>query len=171
MIELMVVLAVGAILLVIAAPSFRNLTLSNQLTTTANDIVGAIYTARMEAVKLNAGTQLCSNSTANNSTGPLGTACNTSTQTGAIYALTGATTTAQIRAATAGISTPLQLSGDMIALRFTTAGLGQAAGATAPFTGYVVDICTSSMSTNNHRKIYMAAGSIITTSTSSGACP
>jgi type IV fimbrial biogenesis protein FimT len=172
LIELMIGIGVAAVLLVIAVPSFQNLTLSNRLTTAANDIVGAIYTARMEAIKLNASTQLCSDLAANNTTSALGTAC--TTQTGAVYALTGPAAATQIRAGTVGISTPLQLggSGHMTALSFTTAGLGQLAGTTAPYTGTVVDICTAGMgNTNNHRVITMTAGSIITTAPGSGACP
>lgn len=172
LVELMVGLAVAAVLLVIAVPSFRNLTLSNRLTTTANDIVGAIYTARMEAIKLNGSTQLCSDSTTSNTTGTtdtLGNAC--TTQTGAVWASVGGTAT-QIRASTVGISTPLQLSGDLTALRFTSAGLGQAVGVPGPYNGLVVDICTAGMSnTNNHRQIWMTTGSTLETRTTSGACP
>jgi type IV fimbrial biogenesis protein FimT len=174
LIELMVGILVASVLLVIAVPSFQNLTLSNRLTTTANDIVGAINTARMEAIKLNAPTQLCSDSASINTTDTLGTACGT--QTGAVVALTG-TTAIAISAPTIGITTPLQLSGHLTALRFSTAGLGQAIGATTPYSSSVgalpslVDICTSAMSSNNHRVIDIVTGSIITTKTTSGACP
>ncbi len=169
LVELLVALAVGAILVLIAVPSFQNITLSNRLTTAVNDMVGAIYTARMEAIKLNANTQLCSNSATNNTTtDALGTAC--TTQAGAVWALVGGTPTL-IRAGTVGISTPLQLNGDMTALRFSTAGLGQKAGSTIPYSGTIVDICTSAISSNNHRIIKMTTGSIIVTTTTSGACP
>lgn len=168
LIELLVTMAVAVVLVTIAVPSFRNITLSNRLTTAANDIVGAVYSARTEAVKLNAATQLCSNSTSNNTSDTLGTAC--ASQTGAVYALTGSTAT-QIRASAVGIAMPLQLNGDMVALRFTSAGLGQQVGTTTPFSNTVVDICTSSLSSNNHRVITMTTGSIITTTTTSGACP
>ena len=167
-VELMIALIVAVVLIVIAVPSFRTITLSNKLTTAANDLVGAINIARVEAIKLNAGTQFCSNLASNNMTDPLGNAC--ANQTGAVYALVGGTPT-PIRAETIGISPPLQLSGDMTALRFSTAGLGQRAGTTTPYSDTVVDICTSAMNSNNHRRIDMAAGSIITTTTTTGACP
>ena len=61
LVELMVTVAVAAVLLMIAVPSFRNITLSNRLNTAANDLVNAISVARMEAVKRNASTQFCSN--------------------------------------------------------------------------------------------------------------
>lgn len=174
LIELMVGILVAAVLLMIAVPSFQNLTLSNRLTTTANDIVGAINTARMEAIKLNAPTQLCSDSAAINTSDTLGTACGT--QTGAVVAQIGSTAI-PISAPTIGITTPLQLKGDLTALRFSTAGLGQAVGSTTPYTssngtvGPLVDICTSAMSSNNHRVIDITTGSIITTTTTTGACP
>jgi type IV fimbrial biogenesis protein FimT len=168
LIELMVGMLVAAVLLTIAVPSFHSLTLSNRLTTTANDIVGAINTARMEAIKLNAPTQLCSDSAAINTSDTLGTACGT--QTGAVVAQTGSTAI-PISAPTIGITTPLQLTGDLKALRFSTVGLGQAIGTTTPYTGPIVDICTNAMSSNNHRVISMATGSIITTTTDSRACP
>jgi type IV fimbrial biogenesis protein FimT len=176
LIELMVGILVAAVMLTIAVPSFHSLTLSNRLTTTANDIVGAINTARMEAIKLNAPTQLCSDSAAinNSASDALGTACGA--QTGAVYALTS-TGPIKISDATIGISPPLQLSGDLTALRFSTAGLGQAVGKTSPYSssvapnGPLVDICTSAMSSNNHRVIDITTGSIITTKTTSGACP
>ncbi|WP_133947376.1 GspH/FimT family pseudopilin [Rhodanobacter sp. TND4FH1] len=168
LIELLVATAVAVVLVMIAVPSFKSITLSNRLTTTANDIVAAISTARMEAVKLNAATQLCSNSAAGNTSDSLGTACGT--QAGAVYALAGGAVT-QVRAAPGGIASPLQLSGDLAALRFSSAGLARQAGQTTPFSNTVVDICTSSMSNNNHRVITMTTGSIITTTTTSGACP
>ena len=168
LVELLITMAVALVLIMIAVPSFKSLTLSNRLATTANDIVDAIHTARMEAIKLNAGTQLCSDLVANNTTDVLGAKCGT--ETGAVYALVGGTPT-QVRDGTVGIATPLQLSGHMTALRFSTAGLGQLAGKTIPYLGTVVDICTDAMSSNNHRVIRMMAGSIITTETTSGACP
>ena len=83
LIELMVTLAVAAVLMAVAAPSFTNITVSNKLTTTANEVVGAINLARTEAIKRNASTQVCSNSATNNGTDALGVAC--TTQAGAVY--------------------------------------------------------------------------------------
>lgn len=170
LVELMITVAVAAVLLVIAVPSFRNVILSNKLTTVSNDVVGAIQTARMEAIKSNQNTQLCSDSSANNTSDPLGSAC--TTQTGAVYAVAGGTF-AIVRAQIAGIDMPLKLNGSMTAIRFGGDGLGHAIGSSTPYTGPIVDICTASLSTNNHRVISMTAGSIVTTTTPSGtvACP
>lgn len=168
LVELMITLAVAVVLIMIAVPSFKSITLSNQLTTTANDIVNAINSARMEAVKRNASTQLCSNSASANTSDPLGSACDT--ETGAVYVLTTPRPT-QVLAGTPGIAAPLQLNGDMTALRFTAQGLGQKVGTSTPYSNIVADICTSQMGSNNHRVITMTAGSILVTATTSGACP
>jgi type IV fimbrial biogenesis protein FimT len=171
LVELMITIAVAAILLVIAVPSFRNIMASNQLTTAANEIVGAIHVARMEAVKRNASTQFCSDSAANNTGDTLGAACTTGS--GAIYVLTGGTpATVKVRDAVAGLKSPVQLSGHITAIRFNGQGLGYQAGNTStPYNGTVADICTSTTSTDNHRVITMTTGTIITVASSQGTCP
>ena len=50
LIELMVTLAVAAILLAIAIPSFNSLLVSSRLTTAANDFVNALAIARSSAI-------------------------------------------------------------------------------------------------------------------------
>lgn len=171
LIELMITLVVALVLIMIAVPSFRNITLSNKLTTTANDVVNAIHSARMVAIKRNASTQLCSNSSSANGSETLGSACNADAgaSAGAVYVLTKPTPT-QVLAGTPGITAPLQLKGDMTALRFTAQGLGQKVGNSTPYNDTVVDICTSQMATDNHRVIRMTAGSILEITTTSGDC-
>ena len=51
LIEVLVTLAVAAILIVVAIPSFQNMTKSNRLTTSVNDLVYALNLARSEALK------------------------------------------------------------------------------------------------------------------------
>ncbi|MFK2876820.1 GspH/FimT family pseudopilin [Rhodanobacter hydrolyticus] len=167
-VELMITLAVAAILLAIAVPSFRNITLANRLNTAANGLVGAINAARMEAVKRNSSTQFCSNSTGANSSDTLGDACGV--ETGAVWVLSGGEAS-QVLAGPANLVQPLQLNGNAAALRFTAQGQAQQAGTSTPFGDQVADICTSQMSQDNHRIITMRAGSILATTTSSGACP
>lgn len=59
LIELMVTIAVAAILLAIAAPSFTSIINSNRLTSAANEMVATLQAARMEAVRLNATVNVC----------------------------------------------------------------------------------------------------------------
>lgn len=172
LVELMVTLAVAAILITIAVPSFSTIIANNRLNTAANELVGAISTARMQAIQLNAGAQFCSNLQANNTSDTLGTACGTNA--GAVYALNN-NVAAPVRAAPVGLATPVVLSGaaaDIVAIRFNGQGQGFAAGAPGiPFNGPVADICIASLKSGNHRVISMAAGSVITTTTTTGTCP
>ncbi len=159
----MVTLAIAAILLMIAVPSFRNITLSNRLTTAANEVVDAINAARVEAIKRNNYVQLCGSSAALNQSDVVGTACGT--DSGAVMALgvddTGKTTADLIQKSPSEITAPLQLSGDFAALRFNPQGLGAKAGTSSPYTGQVVLICTAGLNTDNGRRISIAAGSIV----------
>lgn len=60
MIELMITIAVAAILLVVATPGFTAIINSNRLTGSANEMVATLQTARMEAVRRNRSVTVCS---------------------------------------------------------------------------------------------------------------
>ena len=53
LVELLVVIALLAILATIAIPNFATLIANNRATAAANDLLGAMFLARSEAVKLN----------------------------------------------------------------------------------------------------------------------
>lgn len=59
LVELMVTIAVAAILMAIATPSFTSLINSNRLTSSSNEMVAVIQIARMEAVRLNTTVGVC----------------------------------------------------------------------------------------------------------------
>lgn len=59
LVELMVTLAVAAILIGIATPSFTSLMNSNRLSSAANEMVAVIQTARMEAIRRNTTVSVC----------------------------------------------------------------------------------------------------------------
>ncbi|MDO6443951.1 MULTISPECIES: GspH/FimT family pseudopilin [unclassified Marinobacter] len=63
LIELLVLMAVLGVVAAIAVPNFSRLIESNQLTTTTNDLVGALNTARAEAVRLGGPVSLVPNPT------------------------------------------------------------------------------------------------------------
>ena len=173
LVELMVTIAVAAILLMIAVPSFQHLILSNRLTTSANALVDAINTARMDAIKLNATTQFCGNTTATNTNDLLGAACGTAA--GAVYSLPqSAGTAGQVRAAPPSITSPVQYTSEGVtAVRFSGQGYGYtpSAGSNTPFGDNVAVICTSQLSSDNLRIVSMNAGSIVATASSTGTCP
>lgn len=169
-VELMITVAVAAVLLVIAVPSFNNIINANRLTTAANSLVNALNSARMEAIKRNAPVQFCSNVAANNTTDNLGTACGTNG--GAVVVQTTSTTATAVFGAATGLTTPVQLSGGITAVRFTSQGIGYQAGVTsAPYNGTVATLCVAGMSGNNRIAIGMTTGAIVATTPSSGTCP
>lgn len=169
-VELMVTVAVAAILLVIAVPSFRNIINSNRLTTATNTLVNALNTARMEAIKRNAPVQFCSNSATNNTSDNLGTGCGTSS--GAVVVQTTSTTTTSVLDSAPGLVAPVQLSGNITAIRFNSQGIGYEAGTTStPYNNTVATLCVAGLSGNNRIAISMTTGTIITTTSSSGTCP
>lgn len=173
LVELMVTIAIAAVLATIAVPSFRNLILSNRLSTAANAMVDALNTARMDAIKLNATTQFCSNDAASNNTDTLGAACGTSA--GAVVAFPqGAASAGVVRASDLKLDSQIKLSGTVAAIRFSGQGFGYAATGTSstPFNGPTVAIvCSPSLSSNNRRVVSMTGGSIISTTTTTGSCP
>lgn len=173
LVELMVTIAIAAILLMLAVPSFQRLILSNRLTTAANALVDAVNTARLDAIKLNATTQFCGSTTATNTGDTLGAKCGT--QSGAVYALPqSATTAGQVRAVPPGVTAPVQYTGAGVsAVRFGGQGFGYAptVGSNTPYTGNIAVVCTSQLSSGNQRIVSMTAGSILATASSTGACP
>ncbi|WP_279303944.1 GspH/FimT family pseudopilin [Cognatiluteimonas telluris] len=59
LIELMVAIAITAVLLTIAVPSFEATINSSRLTSSANEFVNAVQTARMEAIRRSQHTAVC----------------------------------------------------------------------------------------------------------------
>ena len=59
LIELMIVLAIVAVVMAVAVPGFRNLSLSTRLKSYANEVVASVYLARGEAIKRSAAVRLC----------------------------------------------------------------------------------------------------------------
>ena len=59
LIELMVTLAVAAVLLALAVPSFTSVINSSRLTSTANELVSAMQLARSEALRRNTQVRVC----------------------------------------------------------------------------------------------------------------
>jgi type IV fimbrial biogenesis protein FimT len=59
LVELMVTLAVAAIVLTIAVPGFQNLVRNNRIATQTNELVGSLQLARSEAVKRSTNVTIC----------------------------------------------------------------------------------------------------------------
>ena len=72
LIELMVTIAIAAILLAIAVPNLRSLFINNRLVTTANNFVASLNTARSEAIRRGVAVSLKKNSTTSGDWGSAG---------------------------------------------------------------------------------------------------
>jgi len=149
LIELMITLTIAVILIAIAIPSFNYMTVSNKLTTTANDLVTALGVSRSEAIKRNVNIDLAADGEI--SVPPV-----------------GAGTKTVLRAA---ITVPpvIQYTQSQ-ALVATPMGILQLAGAGAGYTGLAADINSSAISSNNHRCVYVTTGAVISSCTDNATC-
>lgn len=69
LLEMMVTLAIAAILVTLAVPSFNEAMLGSKLNTQANNFVASAQLARSEAIKRNTAVTLCASSTGSTCTG------------------------------------------------------------------------------------------------------
>lgn len=69
LVELMVVIAIMAILLGIAVPSFQGMMVSNRITSHANELIASLQIARSEAIRNNARAVMCASTDASTCTG------------------------------------------------------------------------------------------------------
>lgn len=74
LIELMVGMALLAILLAVAAPNFQSMTASSRLTSSSNELLGALQQARAQAIRTGARVTVCKSTN--------GTQCNTTATVG-----------------------------------------------------------------------------------------
>lgn len=177
LLELMVALAVAAVLLVIAVPSFVDIFASSDLSSSASQVILSLNKARLEAIRRNTQTQFCSNSASNNGSDPLGAACGTSA--GAVYV-------ANANGSTTLIQPPLTLvptvelgngsngSPAVTALRYGGNGIASTPNGSGPYNGLVADLYSLRVRNGNHRCIYMATGSVMSScamTLASGSCP
>lgn len=175
LLELLIVVSMSGIILAIGIPSFQTFIVSNRLSATANAYISGYNEARLEAIRRNRATQFCSNLTAKNGADTLGVACGT--QAGAAFALDADDTHAtKIRDAPV-LPDGLVLGTGTAAvagLRYNAQGFARSAvGGTGPYTGLLLDLSASSISSNNRRCLYLTTGSIVSSCvvTGSGACP
>ena len=173
LIELMVTIAVAAVLLAIAIPSFRNLILSNQLTTISNEWVAAVNYGRSDAIKRGSATVVCGEG---------------GNQGGAALSAGCANTLGEVRtrpandpAATAIVRAGLDVEipdsvtlQDTESVRFGGDGVGRQPGTNQLFSGLVAEVNSDQLDNGNLRCVYLETGTTVTTCTITGAqggCP
>ena len=163
LIELMVTVAIVAILATVAAPSFNEAILSNKLASYANSFLASTQLARSEAIKRNATVRLCRSDD--------GTSCATSGtwQQGWIVfndvnnngAVDSGDTVIQIQQA---LSSDYNFTGDSYSLTFQSVGTGS--------TSATLKLCRATPSPGGQeREIKLSAtGRTSVTTTRTGAC-
>lgn len=151
LIELMMVLAVLAVLLGIAAPSFDNIALSSRLTSSANDLVASANLARSESFKRNAVVRLCVSTN--------GSDCATGGWQQGWIVLSGTTVIQAHPASPAGY----QMTGNVSTIDFQPTGVGATQAA--------ITICRLSPLGSQERVVTISAtGRPSVAKTTTGAC-
>ncbi|WP_168735181.1 GspH/FimT family pseudopilin [Pseudothauera rhizosphaerae] len=149
-IELMLTVAVLAVLLGIGIPSFRNLIQNNRATAIANDIVGTLQTARSEAIKRRSPITVCRRNAA-------GSACENGTNWAAGWLMLQGATVLKVWDAAAGEPVVTGPAGGIV---FQSDGTASATGE--------FQVQTSSGSTAVQRCVGVAGLGRVSTKT--GAC-
>lgn len=152
LIELMVTIAVLAILLGIAIPSFTDSTLGSKLRTQANDLVAGTVLARSEAIKRNQTVALCASSNGSSCTG-------TWSEGWIVLSTDGTVIMKHAAAATGFLVTSAQSS-----LTFQPTGIGSTA------TSLVVCRATPSVGSQERVVTISATGRASVTKTTNASC-
>lgn len=166
LIELMVAVAIAAILIAVAVPSFNAMIAGNRLATQTNDVIGAIMFARSESIRRNRTITFCraASATAN--------ACeNGANWTDWIVTnnpAAGAAANTLRRGAFAQSGEAMRISSTLTSSRlaFTPNGLANVAGG-----ANTIRVCTTSSATDNVRQIVVGLSGHTSTQMLTGACP
>ncbi|WP_304641609.1 GspH/FimT family pseudopilin [Pseudomonas sp.] len=151
LIELMVTIAVAAIILSLAIPSFTEATLGSKLRATANNLAAAATLARSEAIKRREQVVLCASSN--------GSSCGGSWEQGWIV-LGGSTVIRTQGAAPKGF----KVNGDQSSLTFQPTGVGSTPA------NFTVCRATPSVGSQERTVTISATGRASVERTSAGAC-
>lgn len=176
LIELMITLAVFVVLVSVAIPSFRTMMARNELITVTNAWVGALNTARAEAVKRNQSVALCGKDDV--PTSGVGSGCDGAVAGQVRYLPRGGGGEEALHGELTGlVSQPLALAASTT-VRFRGDGLGyRGDNVTTPYNTSsgdpaVVVLCSSALSTDNARRVELIAGSTVQVTTETrSSCP
>lgn len=165
LVELMVTVAVLAILSAIAIPSFTSLINSNRLVSQANEVVAAIQGARSEAIRYNQRVYVCSSSN--------GSSCSGSSTWNGWLVFLDANRDAAPQAAEilqqGTVKAPLQLTSALGNGSFHFRPDGLARGAGEPLLATTFSVCLpTTHPADNIRTIQMSSGSRMNIAKSNG---
>jgi type IV fimbrial biogenesis protein FimT len=166
LVELMITLAVAAILISVAVPSFNTMIRNHRLSTQANEMIAAIHLARSEAVKRNINVSFC------RAASDTATVCSngdsTDNWTNWII-LAGGNVIRRNAINSHGGSLLVRSDLTSNTLILSPEGLSYAGGSLA--SNQQISVCVTNSSNNNRRIISMSAGNRLSTTTESGTCP
>ena len=169
LIELMITIVVAAVLLAIAIPSFRNIILANELTTTTNEWVTAVNLARSEAIKRSAAVVVCGGDGNENSGLSDGCAGNL----GEVRAFQAGTTNVTVVRAALEVPDSVDINKTQ-SLQFSGMGLGRMPDGGVPgadgLTDLVAEIHSTGLGGDSYRCIRLITRSTLTTESSDTAC-
>lgn len=160
LVEMMVAVAILAILSAIAIPSFNNMLASNRLATQTNSLIGDIAYARNEAIKRNQGVSLCRAASAT------ATSCETgSAWTDWIVINTGGSVLrrGQLGSGSSSMTISSTLPGNQ--LTFAANGL-----ATVTAGNDTITVCNSTLTTENRRVLTIGISGRVNLLHETGGC-
>ncbi len=163
LIELMITIAVLAILVALAAPSFTAMINANRITGQSNELVSSLQLARLEAVRRNEAVRVCRTTD--------GATCSTT-----VGAWTGWLTVVDrnnevLRSGT--VKAPVRVSGSAAAVRFGGDGLARTVAGGILFAGTITTCIPTTSPAANRRVISVVGGSRVSSDpvNGGGACP
>jgi len=152
LIELMVTIAVAAILVSLALPSFSDATLSGKLVASANDLVAGVALGRSEAIKRNAVASMCVSSN--------GTTCGSGGWEQGWIILSGTTVVQKHAAAPTGF----KASSTVTKIDFQPSGVGN--------TQATITVCRATPTVGSQERVVQvdATGRAYVSRTTNGTC-
>lgn len=162
LIEMMVTIAVAAILVSIAVPSFRNLIVSNRLNTVATEMVDAISFARSESIKRNSPAVFCRVASSTS------TVCATGSSWSHWVILSGADLIR--RGEVNNYNATIRVASDLTDDRVVFGGDGLARTGGSIINESTISVCSTSGSGESIRNITFGAASRVSTNRVSGTC-
>ena len=154
LLELMVTVAVIAIIGAIAAPSFRDMLLRSRLTAGANEVSAAVQSARLEALRTNGRVELCPSTD--------GATCNGANWSRFIVRSTRSNTVLRdvaLNGNSLTVAGSPSISGtDRV--WFLADGFIRMGAAAAPTQAGTIGICAASLSSDNARDVQLNVGRV-----------
>lgn len=166
LVELIVIVAVLAIVTSIALPSFRNMVRSNRLTATGNELNAVLQGARMEAIRLNGRVDVCPSTD--------GATCGGGDWQHVIVVSRKNGSDEVLRdVVLPGSDISITPSGSIAATNlvwYQADGFARMGAATSPARAGTFSVCAAGLSGNNARNVQINMGRVSVTRVANSAC-